>query len=108
MICDLGTLSAGAFVASLSPNSWMPLLKRAGLILLLTLPAFARAQFEYTLGNDGITITGYSGAGGEVAIPESIDGAPVTGIGPWAFRTFFLEDSRITKITLPDTITALG
>ena len=51
------------------------------LLLLLTLPAVVQAQFNYTTNNGTITITGYTGPGGAVAIPDTIDGLPVTRIG---------------------------
>jgi len=56
-------------------------------LLLLLLPVVARAQFAYTTNSGAITITGYSGPGGDVAIPDAIDGLPVTSIDPSAFET---------------------
>ena len=55
------------------------------LLLLLTLPAVVQAQFNYTTNNGTITITGYTGPGGAVAIPDTINGLPVTSIGDYAF-----------------------
>jgi len=55
------------------------------LLLLLTLPAVVQAQFNYTTNNGTITITGYSGPGGAVVIPSTINGLPVTRIGDFAF-----------------------
>ena len=62
----------------LSPLTILPLL------LLLALPA-ARAQFTYTTNNGAITITGYTGPGGDVIIPSMTNGLPVTSIGTAAF-----------------------
>ena len=62
-------------------TSLLPLL----LLLLLTLPAVVQAQFTYTANNGQITITGYTGSGGAVTIPGTIDGLPVTSIGGYAF-----------------------
>jgi hypothetical protein len=42
-------------------------------------------DFEYASDGESITITGYTGAGGDVVIPGNIDGIPVTGIGQAAF-----------------------
>jgi Tfp pilus assembly pilus retraction ATPase PilT len=39
------------------------------LLLLLALPAIVQAQFNYTTNNGTITITGYTGSGGDVTIP---------------------------------------
>src|SRR5215472_4976039 len=56
------------------------------LLLLLALPAVAEAQFVYTTNNGTINITGLNGGfGGAVAIPDAINGMPVTSIGDGAF-----------------------
>src|SRR5438552_3332655 len=44
-------------------------------LLLLTLPATVRAQYDYTTNNGTITITGYPGHSGAVTIPAIITGA---------------------------------
>ena len=54
------------------------------LLLLLALPAAVQAQFTYTTNNGSITITGYTGQGGAVTIPDTINGLPVTDIGRYA------------------------
>ena len=56
------------------------------LLLLLTLPAVGKAQFNYTTDNGAITITGYTGPGGAVTIPDTINGLPVTSIGALALN----------------------
>ena len=38
-------------------------------------------EFNYTTNNGTITITGYTGPGGAVTIPSTINGLPVTSIG---------------------------
>src|SRR6266404_1387018 len=55
-------------------------------LALLALPAVVQA-YDYTYVFDGaeIIITGYTGPGGDVAIPDYIDGYPVTIIGSYAF-----------------------
>ena len=47
------------------------------LLLLLALPAAMQAQYTYTTHNGTTPITGYSGPGGEVTIPSTLDGLPV-------------------------------
>ena len=43
-------------------------------------------DFEYNVNNDNtVTITKYTGNGGDVVIPNTIDGKSVTSIGRWAF-----------------------
>ncbi len=58
-------------------------------------------DFEYTIANGSITITNYTGPGGNVVIPVTIDGMPVTAIGGQAF----LGRTTLTTITIPDSVT---
>jgi hypothetical protein len=74
------------------------------LFALCAFPAALHAQFSYITNNGAITITGYSGPGGAVVIPSSIDGLPVTRIGNNAFSL----RHGITGITIPSTVTAIG
>ena len=73
------------------------------LALFLTLAAFgwltpAQAQFTYTDNGGAVTITGYTGPGGVVAIPDTINTDPVTSIG--ANLRFCKTSSSLTSITL--------
>jgi len=72
--------------------------------LLLTLPAVAQAQFNYTTDNGAITITGYTGPGGALAIPATINGLPVTRIGNYAFT----DCTGLTSVTIPNGVTSIG
>ena len=60
-------------------------------ILLLSTPLAATAQqfgdFTYTSDGSAITITGYTGPGGAVNIPDTITGLPVTAIGTLRSKT---------------------
>jgi BspA type Leucine rich repeat region (6 copies) len=64
------------------------------LLLLLTLPAVVQAQsyknnygiWTYTTANGAITITGYTGLGGDVTIPDTMHGLPVVSIGNYPFH----------------------
>ena len=79
--------------------------KAAFWLLWLTLPGEVQAQdFTYTNTNGTITITGYIGPGGDVVIPSTIAGAPVTSIGDGAFSFV----SNMTGVTIPDSVTNLG
>ena len=73
------------------------------LLLLLTLPAVVQAQFNYTTNNGTITITGYTGPGGVVTIPSTINGLPVTTIGYFAFNYC----TNLTSVTIPNTVTSI-
>jgi hypothetical protein len=72
--------------------------------LLLTLPSVVQAQFNYTTNNGTITITEYTGPGGAMAIPATINGLPVTGIGDYAFS----YNTSLTSITIPNSVTIIG
>ena len=61
-------------------------------------------DYTYTTNNGTITITKYNGAGGDVTIPSTINGFPVTTIGEGAFY----ENASLTAITIPNSITSIG
>ncbi len=74
------------------------------LLLLWILSTAAHAQFNYTAANGTITITGYTGPGGGVIIPGTIDGLPVTSIGSHAFT----DCTSLISVTIPDSVTRIG
>ena len=75
------------------------------LLLLLTMPAVVQAQFNYTDNGDGTaTITGYIGSGGDVTIPDEINGLPVTGIGDYALG----GGGSLTSVTIGTNVTSIG
>ncbi len=97
------------------------------LLSLLALPAVAQAQFTFTTNNGAITITGYTGPGGAVVIPNTTNGYPVTSIGVSAFYnnnsltsvtigtnvtsigdSAFQGCSSLTSVTIPDSVTSIG
>jgi len=73
-------------------------------LLLLTRPAALQAQFTFTTNNGAITITKYTGPGGAVTIPSTINGLPVTSIGNNAFRS----KTGLTSVTIPDSVIRIG
>jgi hypothetical protein len=72
--------------------------------MMLALSAMVQAQFNYTTNNGAITITGYSGPGGSVNIPSSINGLPVVAIGDAAFQ----DRTNLVTVTIPNSVTNLG
>lgn len=74
----------------------------AFLFVLICLPAVA--QFEYTQTTGTTSIVGYSGPGGTVAIPDQIDGLPVTSIAAGAFSNHV----EINNVIIPNTVTDIG
>jgi hypothetical protein len=81
------------------PRLWL-------LLLALALPMAAQAQYLYSTANGEVTITGYSGPGGNVIIPGTLGGLPVKHIGSEAFRAF--SPSGITNVTIPNSVTSIG
>jgi hypothetical protein len=61
-------------------------------------------DWEPVEAETGVEITEYHGPGGDVVIPDSIDGVPVTSIGQDAF--YFC--GTLTSVTIPDSVTAIG
>ena len=74
------------------------------LLSLLALPAAVKAQFLYTTNNGTISIAGYTGPGGDVTIPGTINGLPVTSIEDWAFA----ECYSLTSVTISNSVTSIG
>ena len=62
------------------------------------------AQFTWTTNNGTITITGYTGPGGAVTIPSTINGLPVTSIGDRAFLNCY----SLTSVTIGSSVTSIG
>jgi len=61
-------------------------------------------DFAYTVTDGKVTITKYKGSAGEVTVPGTIDGLPVTGIGELAF----FARTGLTALTLPESLTSIG
>ena len=106
----------------------------AGLLMTFLLAALSNSaqglqvgDFRYAIEIAEVTITGYSGSGGHVVIPDTIEGMPVTRIGQRAFRRrvglttlemgsqvveigvdAFLECSDLERVTIPDAVGVIG
>jgi hypothetical protein len=59
--------------------------------------------FNCTTNNGTITITKYTGPGGDVSIPSAINGLPVTSIQEWAFNSC----ENVTSVTIPKSVTSM-
>lgn len=71
--------------------------------LLTPLAAQQFGDFTYTSNGSAVTITGYTGSGGAVEIPDTIAGLPVTTIGNNSFQ----YKTSITSVTIPPTVTSI-
>lgn len=61
-------------------------------------------DYTYSVSNGEATITKYNGDGGDVVIPETLGGYPVTGVGEAAFRAH----PGLTSITIANNVTSIG
>ena len=85
----------------------MPWPVRAICFLWLSIwPVAASGQFDFVTNNGSILITRYTGAGGAVTIPDTLNTLPVTCLGDGAFNVN--GNANITSIAIPDTVTNLG
>ena len=77
-------------------------------VLLIAVPSLRAASLEdltWITAGGGITITDCEeAASGELVIPNTIEGLPVTAVGPLAFRGCNI----LSSITLPDSVTSIG
>jgi hypothetical protein len=75
------------------------------LAILFLAASVAQAQFTCTTNNDNTAvITGYSGPGGALTVPGSMNGTPITSI---ADAVFYVRPD-ITSLTIADSITNFG
>ena len=66
----------------------------------------ANPDFSYYVNNEGkAVITGYNGKGGDVSIPSTLGGYPVTSIGGEAA---FRDCTSFTTVDIPDSVTSIG
>lgn len=68
--------------------------------LPLAVSAASEGDFEYEISNGEATITRYTGNGGDVIIPATLGGYPVTTIDSW---TFFYQNN-LTSINIPASV----
>lgn len=84
-----------------------PSLNRLIWVMTLTVaaaPSLRAEDFTYTTNAGTITITGYTGPGGQVTIPDTIGGLPVTGVG----NSAFIHQTSVTAVTLGTNLTSIG
>jgi hypothetical protein len=72
--------------------------------IMLALTTQVQAQFSYMTNNGAIAITGYTGPGGVVTIPITINSLPVTSLSPFTFY----QNTTVTKVIIGDSVTTIG
>ncbi len=66
---------------------------------------YTSGDYTYTmLGEDTVTVTGYTGNESAVVIPEKLDGHRVTAIGQAAFK----GNAAVRSVTIPDAVEDIG
>ena len=68
------------------------------------LAAGAESDWHYSISDNKATVTHYNGAGGDVEIPATLGGCPVTGIGEQAFAFCY----ALTSVTIPSSVESIG
>ncbi|HEV2211231.1 MAG TPA: leucine-rich repeat protein [Verrucomicrobiae bacterium] len=76
----------------------------AGFFRLIRAAPLGQPQLTWITNNGAIALTGYSGPGGSIALPSTIDGLPVTTIADNATFRF----SSPASLTVPNGITSIG
>jgi hypothetical protein len=77
-------------------------------LLLLALPVTSRGQFLFETNSNAITITAYTGPGGEVEIPSTITDLPVVSIQYLAFGSDCPLCALVTSVTIPNSVSNIG
>ena len=102
--CDSRIASTQPLSQRIAAPRWGGRIGLAVVTVGLLFSVAAQAQYNYTTNNSAITITGYTGAGGAVVIPNIITGLPVSSLG----NNVFQYNTNLTSVTIPDSVTRIG
>ena len=107
-MCKVGILMgkrAGAYASAIAVAALM-LLSSSLVLSAGSASAYQEGEFSFTLdGSPAVaTITGYSGPGGSVVIPDHIGGQSVAHLGEGAFQAV----NSITSVVIPDSVLTIG
>jgi len=89
-------------------------MRKSILFALILASAFQTALGEqsgdwiYSVENNQATITGYTGAGGAVTIPSSVNGIPVVSVGGGYPPVFGMNNISVTSVTILNGLTTIG
>jgi hypothetical protein len=73
------------------------------LLFVISAKAYQEGDFTYSNYSTYVTITGYTGPGGSVTIPNTISGLPVTGFG-----SVFSNNLNLTSVDIPYSVKSIG
>ncbi len=86
-----------------------------GMLPITSLPAAAYTSGDFTYsfnGEDTVWITRYTGSGGDVVIPPTLDGYRVTAIGKYyagsVYGSAFCDCEDVTSVQIPEGVTLIG
>lgn len=79
---------------------WIPVIF---LIVMLCVPVMAEDESVWTFDTGNYTLDGYTGTGGDVVVPDTIQGCPVAVIGTSCFDS----SDTITSLTFPESVKQL-
>jgi hypothetical protein len=65
-------------------------------------------EYSYRSLTLTVTITGYTGTGGNVTIPAEIEGMPITAIKDGAWNNGVFYNKQLTGVTIPDSVISIG
>ena len=82
------------------------LLLSSGLSSLSAQTSGTLGNFSYSDNGTEIAITSYNGSGGDLQIPSTINGKPVTSIAAYVFAQGYI--SNLTSISIPNSVTSIG
>ena len=89
----------------MSRNGILKLLTSLFLVITAAVRADQYGDFTYSTDGTNVTITGYTGSGGNVTIPASINDLPVTSIGVPGGPGVFEDNVTVTNVVISDGIT---
>ena len=95
------TLTNGA--TATNRNLWIVDQKTLQISPVLGKGSSGNNSYVYTSNGSNLTIVEYTGSGGAITIPDSIDGISVNSIGASAF-----EGKAITSVIIPNSVISIG
>lgn len=96
-LTNVTTDNAGNYYAVVT-NNFSTATSSVAILTVLT------QTFTFATNDGSVTISSYSGPGGAITIPDSVDGLPVTGIGVNAFNT----NTIITSVIISSNVLNIG